>query len=85
MRDCIVVEFTGERAERRADLRGAANAGLQRLVVGAAEDSFLEELPEPAAEQVMRSVIWVMILPFSAAPAPENTMTPTRERLADVP
>ena len=38
-----------------------------------------------AAEQVMRSVIWVMILPLRAAPAPENTMTPTRERLADVP
>ena len=41
MRDCIVVEFTGERAERRADLRGAANAGLQRLVVGAAEGQLL--------------------------------------------
>ena len=68
--------------------RSFADGELQQLFDALHLDDaadFLEELPEPAAEQVMRSVIWVMILPLRAAPAPENTMTPTRERLADVP
>ena len=44
-----------------------------------------ELLADPAAEQVILSVICVMILPLSAAPAPENTITPTRLLLAVVP
>ena len=49
------------------------------------KDSFLLLLPEPAAEQVIFSCICEMTAPFYAAPAPLNTITPTRDWEEDVP
>ena len=41
MRDGIRVEFAGQRAHRRAHLRGTANAGVHALVIGLTEGQLL--------------------------------------------
>ena len=41
VRDSIRVEFAGQRAHCRAHLRGAANAGVQALIVGLTEGQLL--------------------------------------------
>ena len=46
--------------------------------------STLDVLPEPALDDVMENTMFLMIFPFSAVPAPEKSITPTREPLADV-
>ena len=85
MRDGIVIELARQRPQRGAHLRGARDACFQGLIVRPAKGQLLLLLPEPAAEQVIFSCICEITAPFYAAPAPLNTITPTRDWEEDVP